>query len=149
MARTDYATVAEVESLTWSFTTDTTPTTAEVTAKLTNMHDRVDNNIYNRYSTPVTDTESIATLKDIVLAFMVDWVYRCKYGFKDIPEAVTEARKDAKETLLEIRRGGIALQGATQQSTGGLIEYNSALKTSDDTDFNTNSSTDDYGKDTY
>ena len=149
MARVDYATVAEVQALTWTFTTGTTPTAAEAALKLTSIHNHVDNNINNRYTTPVDETEAIDTLKDIVLAFMVDWVYRAKYGYKEIPETIIATKVEARETLMEIKKGGIDLKGSEQQSSAGLIKYNKSLETSDDTDFNSDSSTDDYNKDTY
>jgi len=148
-ARVDYLTVAEVSQVTWVFTTGTTPTAVDLAVKLTAYHNFIDNNINNRYATPLTDADDIATVKDIVLAFIVDWVYRAKYGFKDIPEAVIANKVEQREILMQIKKGGIDLKNSSQQDTDGLIGYNKNLETAPEADFNTDTSTDDYGKDRY
>lgn len=151
MARTDYATVADIQmekritfrdaATTPAIIIATKPSLTQVTAELTERHNIVDNALNRKYVTPVTGEVALSTLRRIVIDMMVGWidgitgVAEAKVEDKETGKFMTTREANAFAWLRSIRNGKETLKGATVQTTAGMVKYNNDLTDPTDTDF--------------
>lgn len=135
-----YATVAEINSEFKSMTpaltgSDGALIESEIEAFIEQEEAFINETISNRYTVPVSGTQSIKVLKSISIAFVAYRVAKVlnlkkhipipdKFAPQDLNEG--SAYKIAKERLKAIQNGDVVLQDAEALTTGqGISSYNS------------------------
>ncbi len=132
-----YATASDIASefkgIVFNATSSVTAT--EVTAFIEEEEAVINATVSNRYEVPVTGTEAVNILKNIVIAYVAYRVAKILNLKKDVPipekfvpQVLNEGAKykEAKQQLQYIQKGKIILTDATALSLGqGVKSYNS------------------------
>ena len=99
-----------------------TPDDAVLTADIDGVTARIDMAIMQAYDKAITGTKALNYLKDLSGRLLLSRAYE-RYSFTEVPESVTQQRKESIAALLAIQEGKLRFDDETQESRGSAFKY--------------------------